>query len=84
MKGKQRIKLLRSQKILLQMKGEKIQEAINLAKARQDELQATLNLAMIEQGVPKEELDQWRLTEDLQAVEKIEPKKNKESEGGGK
>ena len=69
----QRIKLLRSQKILLQMKSMKVQEAINLAKARQKEVQATLNLAMIEVGVPKEELNQWKLSEDEQAIEKIVP-----------
>jgi len=79
-KGKKRIKLLRSQKILLQMKSEKIQEALGLAQARQNELQATLNLTMTEQGVPKDELNQWKLTEDGQAIEKVEPenpKKNK-------
>ena len=81
MKGKKRIKLLRSQKILLQMKSKKIQEAINLMQIQQRELQATLNLTMTEQGVPKEELDQWKLTEDGQAVEKIEPEKPKEKEG---
>ena len=68
-----RIKLLRSQKILLQMKNEKIQEAIGLAQARQKEFQATLNLTMTEQGVPKDELPSWRLTEDMQAIEKFEP-----------
>lgn len=85
MKGKKRIKLLRSQKILLQMKSEKINEAISLAQARQNELQATLKLTMTEQGVPKEELDQWKLTEDGQAIEKIEtPKKPKEDKGDKK
>lgn len=80
MKGKKRIKLLKSQKILLQMKGDKIQDAIALIQARQSELQAVLNLAMTEQGVPKEELKQWKLTEDGQAIEFVEPedpKKNK-------
>lgn len=85
LKGKQRINLLKSQKILLQMKNEKIQEAINLAQAMQNELQATLNLTMIEQGVSKNQLDQWKLTEDGQAIEKVEtpkkPEKNKEKGG---
>jgi len=84
MKGKQRIKLLRSQKILLQMKNEKIQEAIGLANARQNELQATLNLTMTEQGVPKEELNQWKLTEDGQAIEKIEIPEPGKPDGGKK
>jgi len=65
-----RFKLLKSQKILLQMRREKIQEAINLAKIRQDQLQATLNMVMIEQGISKGELNQWHLTKDGQAVEK--------------
>jgi len=82
MKGKQRIKLLRSQKILLQMKNEKIQEAINIANARHNELQATLNLTMTEQGVPKNELNQWKLTEDGQAIEKTEmPEPEKPDDG---
>lgn len=74
MKGKKRIKLLRSQKLLIQMKGEKIQEAIALTNARQDNFQQTLDMIVVEQGVPKEELDQWRLSEDGQAIEKIEDK----------
>jgi len=75
----QRIKLLKSQKVLLQMKAEKVQEAIALAQAKQREVQATLNLAMLEVGVPKDELNQWKLSEDGQAIEKIEiPKKKKE------
>ena len=84
LKGKQRINLLKSQKILLQMKNEKIQEAINLAQAMQNELQATLNLTMIEQGISKNQLDQWKLTEDGQAIEKIDPKKPEKPEKGGK
>jgi len=69
----QRIKLLRSQKILLQMKSEKVQKFITLAQVTQKEVQATLKLAMIELGVPEEELNQWKLSEDEQAIEKIEP-----------
>ena len=79
----QRIKLFKSHKILLQMKNGKVQEAINLAQARQNEVQVTLNLIITELGILKEELDQWKLTEDGQAIEKIEPekpKKNKEKE----
>jgi len=79
MKGKKRIKLLKSQKILLAMKEQKIQEAISLVRAQQNELQATLNLTITEQGVPKNELDQWKLTEDGQAIEMIEPEKPKEN-----
>lgn len=69
---KQRIKLLKSQKILLQMKSEKVQEALALVRVRQKEVQATLNLAMTEQGIPENELNQWHLSDDVQAVEKIE------------
>jgi len=69
---KQKIKLLASQKMLLQMKAEKVQEAMTLVQVRQKEVQAILNLVMIEVGVPKDELNQWKLSEDEQAIEKIE------------
>lgn len=72
MKGKKRVKLLGSQKILLQMKSEKINEAINLLEARKEDIQQTLDMIVIEQGIPKENINQWRLTEDGQAIEKIE------------
>lgn len=75
----QRIKLLKSQKILLQMKNEKVQEIIRLAQTRQDEVQTTLNLIITEHGVPKDELNQWRLSEDGQAIEKIETPKPEEN-----
>lgn len=75
----ERRKLLKSHKILLQMKNGKVQEAISLAQIRQDEVQTTLNLVIIELGVPKNELDQWKLTEDSQAIEKMEPEKPKEN-----
>jgi len=78
----QRIRLLKSQKILLQMKSQKVQEAIALAQAEQKEVQATLNLAMIEQGIPKEELPRWKLSEDGQAIEKIEIPKPDENKKG--
>ena len=72
MKGKQRIKLLKSQKILLQTKR---QETINLIQAKQNELNEILKMVMIEQGVPEKEVGQWRLDADGQGFEKIEPKK---------
>lgn len=84
----ERKRLLRSQKILLQMRSKEVQEAINLVQARQKEVQATLKLAMTEQGVPKDELNLWQLSEDGQAIEKIEmpePQKDKkDKDKGGK
>ena len=80
MKGKQRIKLLKSQKILFQMKNGKVQDAIALVQARQGEAQATLNLIITELGIPENELNQWKLTEDGQSIEIIEIPKDKESE----
>ena len=78
----QRIKLLKSQKILLQMKSERVQKFIALAQATQKEVQATLKMIMTEEhNIPKEELNQWRLSEDGQAIEKIETPK---PEDGGK
>ena len=76
----QRIKLFKSHKILLQMKNEKVQEAIALANVRQREVQTTLNLIIVELNVPKDELNQWKLTEDGQAIERIKPEKPEEEE----
>ncbi|MBA7513318.1 hypothetical protein ES705_05333 [subsurface metagenome] len=77
----QRIKLLRSQKILLQMKSQKVQEAITLTQARQKEVTATLNMIITEEHhIPKDELPLWKLAEDGQAIEKIEIPKPKENE----
>ena len=75
--NEKRIKLLRSQKILLQMKNDKVQEIIRLAQARQEAVQETLNLIITELGISGDELNQWKLTEDGQAIEKIEPKESK-------
>jgi len=78
--NEKRIKLTKSQKIALQLRSKEVQQAIELVRARQKVVRSTLNLTMTEQGVPKEELDQWKLTEDGQAIEMIEPKENKEKE----
>lgn len=67
----QRIKLLKSQKVLLQMKSVKLREAIALVRVQEKELEATIELVMTEQGVPKAEVDQWKLSDDAQAIEKI-------------
>ena len=72
MKGKKRIKLLKSQKILLQKEK---QVTIALIQARQRELNAILVVIMIDQGVPENEVGQWQLMPDGQAIEKIEPEK---------
>jgi len=67
----ERIKLLRSQKILLRMKSEKVQEALDAVQAGNKEVQATLRLMMTEVGVPNDELALWKLSDDGQSVEKI-------------
>lgn len=72
MKGKQRIKLLKSQKILLQKER---QETINLIQAKQNELSEILGMVMVEQGVPEKETHLWRLDADGQGIEKMESKK---------
>ena len=81
----QRIKLTKSQKIVLQMKSEKVQKFIDLAKAFQKEVRAILNMIMTEEHhIPKDELPLWRLSEDEQAIEKIEPEippEDKDKEG---
>ena len=77
----QRIKLTKSQKIALQMKSEKVQKFIALAQAWQKQVRATLNMIMTEEHhIPKEERNQWRLSEDEQAIEKIEIPKPEEKE----
>lgn len=80
-KGKQRFKLLRSQKILLQKQK---QETINLIQAKQRELNQILAVIMVDQGVPEKEINQWQLVADGQGIEKIKPKKppkDKDKEG---
>ncbi len=72
----QRIKLLRSQKVLLQMKSDKVREAINVVQVRQKDVQATMNMIMTEEhNIPKEELSLWQLSKDEQAIEKEEGEK---------
>ena len=81
LKGKKKIKLLKSQKLLLQARSEKIQEALNLAQIRQNEFQGTLNMILIEEhGISPEELDQWRLSDDGQAIEWIKPPEKPDKE----
>ena len=77
MKEKQRIKLLKSQKILLQTKK---QEILNLIQSKQNELNEVIDIVMVEQGIPEDEVRQWRLTQDLQAIEKLEPKPDKKKD----
>lgn len=78
MKNNQRIKLLKSQKILLQKQR---QETINLIQAKQNELSGILSVIMIEQGVPEKEVRFWHLAQDGQALEKIESKKPPKNKG---
>ena len=69
----QRIKLTKSQKIALQLKSEKVEKFIALAQAWQKQVRATLNMIMTEEhNIPKDEINQWKLSEDQQAIEKIE------------
>ena len=81
MKGKQRIKLLKSQKILLQTKK---QEILNTIQTKQNEFNEVIDIIMVEQGISKDEIRQWRIDADMQAIEKLEPKKppkDKDKEG---
>ena len=66
MKGRK--ELLKSHKILLQEKSRRITEV-------KIEFNNVLNLIAEELGVPANERDKWRLSEDGQAFEKIEDKK---------
>ncbi len=68
----QRIKLLKSQKVLLQMK---LNEITIIMQAKQKDFRQTLNIIAVEQGVPEKEVNEWQLGEDGQAIEKTEPKK---------
>ena len=78
MKINKRIKLLRSQKILLQTKRD---ELMVLMKTKQDEFSEILDVVMIEQGVPEKQTRFWYLATDGQAIEKINPKKPREEQG---
>lgn len=71
MKGKKRIKLLKSQKILLQTKKQEIQGYIQI---KQNELNQILGMIMTEQGVPEKEVGEWQLARDGQTIEKIKGK----------
>lgn len=84
MKGQKRIKLLKSQKLLLQMKQRDLMETM---QRKQDDVQQTLNLIVIELGIPENEIDLWFLVEDGQAIERIKvakPKKDKKPKGDKK
>lgn len=72
MKGKKRIKLLKSQKILLQTKKQEIQGFIQI---KQNELSQILAMIMVEQGVPEKEINEWQLAVDGQTIETIKGKK---------
>ena len=69
MKENSKIKLMQSQITLLQIKSNEIQRA-------RDEFQEALNLITTEQGVPEGERNQWILTDEGQAIEKIEKSKS--------
>ena len=71
MKGKKRIKLLKSQKILLQTKKQEIQGIIQI---KQNELNQILGMIMVEQGVPEKVVGEWQLARDGQTVERIKRK----------
>ena len=84
MKGQKRIKLLKSQKLLLQMKQ---RDLIETMQRKQNDVQQTLNMIVVELGVSKDEIDLWFLVEDGQAIERIKkakPKKNKNNKGDKK
>ena len=71
MEEKQRKRLFRSQKILLQEKDIKINKARSLVDLRVNEYYAALNLIAEELGVPKDELARWKLSEDREAIEQM-------------
>lgn len=75
MKEKQRIRLFRSHKILLQEKTLRIQEAIRLFKAKQAEFQSVFNLMKEELGIAQGELNKWKLSEDGGAIERMPEEK---------
>lgn len=72
MKEKKRIKLLRSQKILLQKQA---QENRAVIQAKQNELNQIFAVILGDLDIPENEFNQWQLSGDGQAVEKIEPPK---------
>lgn len=70
----ERKKLLDSQRELIRLKREKINEALAMAEMRKNELQASVNLIATELGIPEGEQN-WRLNKTDDYIEKIVQKK---------
>lgn len=70
----ERKKLLDSQKELIRLKREKVNEALAMAEMRKRELQAAVNLIAKEAEIPKNE--DWRLSKNDSYFEKIVKKKD--------
>ncbi|MCD6194276.1 MAG: hypothetical protein J7L26_12565 [Candidatus Aminicenantes bacterium] len=73
----QKVKLMESQRELLRLKRLIVQDAIRLAEQKQAELQRTIETVALELGIDVEK-ETWRLSDDYEYLEKIEPPKEKE------
>lgn len=72
MEEKQRVKLLESHKILLQERDQGIAAANQILQLRINEFRDVIILITQKLGIPKEDIGKWRITEDREAIEKIE------------
>jgi len=79
----QRKKLTASQRELIRMKREKIDEAIMLVRNRQQEFSGALERIAEELGIPQEEMG-WKLDKNDEYLEKEEDKKPDLTTVGGK
>lgn len=80
----ERKKLLTSQKELLRMKREKINEAIMLMRQREAEFDATLNKIAEELDVPEEDFANWKLSKNDDYLEEKSKKEIKKTTVKGK
>ena len=71
-----KIKLMESQRELLRLKRLIMQDAIQLAKQKQAELQRAIETVALELGIDVEK-EMWRLSNDYEYLEKIESPKEK-------
>jgi len=66
-----KIKLMESQRELLRLKRLIVQDAVRLAKQKQEELQRAIETVALELGIDVEK-ERWRLSKDGEYFEKIE------------
>ena len=80
MSKKDEKKLFKSHMALLNEKRVRIAEAMQLTQVKQAEFNEAINIIMEELGIPEEEREKWKITDDFQRVERIKEEKKKDEE----